>query len=198
LVLCVGCNNNDLSALLFHYSSECDPAVLLIIDAYVGSPPILREFSNIKSIGNFIMSVNIKQKQTVRAVSDHSSEKDWSIIGPGIHVKALAIDETRHTIEYLLKEDANWKPGLHRHLCETSLLVLEGSIINRGTGHEYLPGDFFYQEKGHTHDEEMGKDGIVAYVSMRGTSDTLVEFLDEAGEVYGSVKISDFAHLLPA
>ncbi len=143
------------------------------------------------------MNANVMKEQEVRFVEGQVSLQDWCIIGPGIHVKALAIDEARHTVEYLIKEDSSWKPGLHRHLCETSLLVLEGSITNSLTGCKYGPGDYFYQECGNTHVEEIG-DGFTAYVSMRGSSDTLVEFLDGDGEVYGTVKVSDFLHLLPA
>ncbi len=137
------------------------------------------------------------QEKELRALQAQASQQDWSQVGPGIHVKALVVDEQRHTVEYLLKEDSSWKPGLHRHLCETSLLVLDGSITNLSTGRKYETGDFFYQEPGNTHLEQIG-DGFTAYISMRGTSDTLVEFLGDAGEVLGAFKVSHFKDLLPA
>ena len=41
------------------------------------------------------------------------------------------------------------------------------------------------------HDEEFLEDTIV-YASYRGESDTLVEFIDESGQVCGEFKMDDF------
>lgn len=143
------------------------------------------------------MNNSLTQESKLRAISGPVSQQNWTEISPGLNVKALVIDEARHFVEFLMKVDKDWMPGLHRHVCETSLLVIEGKISNRGTGNEYGPGDFFHQESGNTHIEQMGENGLVAYVSMRATSDTLVEFLDDNGKIRGTMGVTHFSQLLP-
>ncbi|MEE8059298.1 MAG: hypothetical protein V3T17_15895 [Pseudomonadales bacterium] len=144
------------------------------------------------------MKSNNTQEKKLRAVTGEVSQLDWNEIIPGLNVKVLVVDEERHSVEFLMKADASWKPGLHRHVCETSVLVLDGTISNQNTGREYAPGSFFYQKSGNTHVENMGEQGLYAYVNMRGTCDTLVEFLDDSRTVQGVMNVSHFSSLLPA
>ncbi|MCM8857229.1 MAG: hypothetical protein LC539_16165 [Candidatus Thiodiazotropha sp.] len=121
------------------------------------------------------------------------STHNWKEIMPGLAVKSLVVDEEKHSVEFIMKVNKSWEPGWHRHLCETSLLVIEGSIFNRGTKNIYSPDDFFYQEYSNTHVEEMGDNGLMAYVSMRGKSDTLVEFFGKNREIRGTMGVSHFS-----
>jgi len=132
----------------------------------------------------------------LKFIAKSVSEEKWVNLMPGFSVKALVVDKARHTVQFLMKADADWNPGIHRHMCETSLLVIDGGINNRWTRRTYQPLDFFYQEAGNTHVENMSEKGLLAYVSMVGTSNTLVEFLDKEQNILGTLGVSDFSDLL--
>lgn len=58
-------------------------------------------------------------------------------------------------------------------------------------------GDFLYQPYGDVHIEDGGTDGALIYVSLRGKSDTLLEFYDDDDQVCRKFTIADFVQLLP-
>jgi len=137
-----------------------------------------------------------KTENKLRAFQGDIQQQPWVEVVPGLNVKALVVDEERNAVEFLMQGSKDWKPGPHRHVCETSLMVLGGSISNEVTGRDYGIGDFFYQEAGNTHVEYMGEQGLYAYVSMRANSDVLVEFLHE-GQIAATMNVSHFSRLLP-
>ncbi|MEE8058343.1 MAG: hypothetical protein V3T17_10980 [Pseudomonadales bacterium] len=112
------------------------------------------------------MKSNNTQEKKLRAITSEVSRLDWNEIIPELNVKVLVVDEKRHSVKFLMKADASWKPGLHRHVCETSVLALDGTISNQNTGREYGPGNFFYQKSGNTHVEDMGEQECYAYVNI--------------------------------
>lgn len=142
------------------------------------------------------MNDSNRENINLRFISKPVSDQGWISLMPGFEVKTLFADKGRHAVQFLMRATADWNPGIHRHVCETSLLVIEGGINNRWTRRSYKPLDFFYQEAGNTHVENMSDEGLLAYVSMVGTSDTLVEFLDKEKNVLGTLGVSDFAGLL--
>ncbi len=142
------------------------------------------------------MSAAEKEVQSVKVTSCMASDQPWLSCNDDVQAKVLAVDEARHSVEFLFKIAAGYKSGLHRHTCETSVLVLEGKIKNETTGVEFGPGDFCYQPYNDEHVESFLEETIV-YGSYRGDQNKLVEFFDDAGEVCGEFKVSDFAAMLP-
>ena len=70
-------------------------------------------------------------------------------------------------------------------------MSLKGKVKNHAIDCTFNAGDYCYQPMNDVHDEEFLEDTIV-YASYRGESDTLVEFIDESGQVCGEFKMDDF------
>lgn len=132
----------------------------------------------------------------VRVLPGAASQAPWLDCGPGIQLKILAVDEENHAVQYLARTGPGHNPGVHRHNADASIYILEGSVKNLTTGCEFGPGDFCFQPVGDVHEEEVGPEGVVTYVSQRGDSDLLIEFMDESGAVSESYCVSDFAKML--
>ena len=132
----------------------------------------------------------------VQVVAAPASKAGWCDCGPGIQVKVLAIDHLNHSVEYLARTQAGHTTGLHRHHAEAYIFLLEGSVTNVTTGVEFLPGDFCHQPVGDEHEEVTGPNGAMAYVSQRGNTDLMAEFLDANGQVLDRYTLSDFARIL--
>ncbi len=144
------------------------------------------------------MSAVMKEvsQPNVRVIAGAASEAGWCDCGPGIQVKVLAIDPDNHSVEYLARTQAGHTTGLHRHYAEAYIFILQGSVTNATTGCEFKVGDFCYQPVGDVHEELTGPDGAMAYVSQRGSSDLMAEFMDEQGEVIARYTLSDFADIM--
>jgi len=142
------------------------------------------------------MAVVMKEANDIKVLAGAASKAPWIDCGPGIQIKVLAVDLANHSVQYLARTGAGHNPGVHRHHADASIYVLEGSVKNLTTGCEFGPGDFCFQPSGDVHEELVGPDGIVTYISQRGDSDLLIEFLDEAGAVRDKYSISDFAKML--
>lgn len=142
------------------------------------------------------MSAAEKEVLNVKVTSCMASDQPWLACSDEIGAKVLSVDEARHSVEFLFKIAAGYNSGLHRHTCETSILVLEGRVRNATTGVEFGPGDFCYQPNNDEHVEEFLEETII-FGSYRGDQDKLVEFFDDKGEICGEFKVSDFAAMLP-
>jgi anti-sigma factor ChrR (cupin superfamily) len=142
------------------------------------------------------MAAVMKQEEMVKVLSGAASKAPWIDCGPGIQIKVLAVDLEHHSVQYLARTHAGHNPGLHRHNADASIFFLEGGVKNLTTGCEFGPGDFCFQPTGDVHEELVGPDGAVAYVSQRGDEDLLIEFIDENGAVYDKYTLSDFARML--
>ncbi|MGR8921261.1 MAG: cupin domain-containing protein [Gammaproteobacteria bacterium] len=132
----------------------------------------------------------------VQVLAGAASQAPWCDCGPGIEVKVLAIDHDNHSVEYLARTQPGHTTGLHHHHAEAYIFILEGSVTNVTTGCEFRRGDFCYQPVGDRHEEVTGPDGAMAYVSQRGDSDLMADFLDESGAVIFQYTLSDFARIM--
>lgn len=138
----------------------------------------------------------VMQESNVKVIDGMASQKAWCDAGPGIQIKVLAVDLDHHSVQYLARTGPGHNAGVHRHLADAYIYVMEGSVKNLTTGCEFGVGDFCFQPVGDVHEEEVGPDGVVTYVSQRGDSDLLIEFLDEGGEVCDKYTLSDFAKIM--
>ena len=136
------------------------------------------------------------EESKVKVIAGSASSTPWANCGPGIEIKVLAIDEKHHSVQYLARTSADHNVGVHRNAADTNIYVLEGSIKNLTTGCEFGIGDFCFQPAGDVHEELVGPEGVTTYVSQRGDSDVLVEFMDKSGAVCDNFSLSDFANLL--
>ena len=132
----------------------------------------------------------------VKVIAGMASQREWANCGPGIEIKVLAVDEEHHSVQYLARTGPGHNPGVHRHNADAYIYILEGSVQNLTTGCEFKAGDFCFQPIGDVHEEVVGPAGVVSYVSQRGDSDLLIEFMDESGAVAEVYSIADFAKLL--
>jgi len=142
------------------------------------------------------MSAVEKDIPSMQVTSCKASEQPWVACNENVQAKVLSVDAARHSVEFMFKIAAGFKSGMHRHTCETSVLILEGRLKNHTTGVEFGPGDFCYQPFDDEHVEEFLEETTV-FGSYRGTKDTLVEFFDEDDNVTEEFKVSDFAAMLP-
>ena len=141
------------------------------------------------------MNLAALEQPNVRVTAGMSSQQDWVTCTPEISMKVLSVDEARNSVEFLFKIAAGYNSGRHRHTCETHVYVLQGRILNETIGCEFGPGDYCYQPYNDEHVEVVLEDTVV-YGSYRGSTDKLVEFFDDNGEVCGEFKVSDFAAAL--
>lgn len=143
------------------------------------------------------MAAAIEQiNPNIKVVAGAASTTPWTDCGPGIQIKVLAVDLEHHSVQYLARTGPGHNPGVHRHNADASIFILEGSVKNLTTGCEFGPGDFCFQPTGDVHEEVVGPEGVVSYVSQRGDSDVLIEFTDETGAVSDKYSVSDFAAML--
>ena len=142
------------------------------------------------------MAAVLKESNPIKVLACAASQAPWIDCGPGIQIKVLAVDEEHHAVQYLARTGPGHNPGIHRHNADAAIYVLEGSIKNLTTGCEFGPGDFCFQPTGDVHEEVVGPNGVVTYVSQRGDSDLLIEFMDKAGMVADKYNVSDFARML--
>lgn len=142
------------------------------------------------------MAAVMKNANQIKLLADAASNTPWVDCGPGIQIKVLAADSAQHSVEYLARTGPGHNPGVHRHLADASIYILEGSVKNLTTGCEFGPGDICCQPNGDVHEEEVGPEGVVSYVVQSGDTDLLIEFLDEAGGVRANYRVSDFAKML--
>jgi anti-sigma factor ChrR (cupin superfamily) len=142
------------------------------------------------------MAAVMKEADKIKVLGGAASQAPWINCGPGIQIKVLAVDLEHHAVQYLARTGPGHNPGVHRHNADASIFILEGSVKNLTTGCEFGPGDFCFQPTGDVHEEVVGPEGVVSYVSQRGDSDLLIEFFDETGAVGAKYSVSDFAKML--
>jgi hypothetical protein len=113
----------------------------------------------------------------------------------------LDVDRDRQIVDVLFKFDANEKIGLHRHVALNHMLVIQGEHILyepddtikeiRPTGRYTIspPSDDPHREGG-------GDQDVVIFFSIRGTTGTMYEILDDDLELIGTLGMEDFENLL--
>lgn len=142
------------------------------------------------------MAAVMQEANKIKVLAGAASKTAWRDCGPGIQIKVLAVDLEHNSVQYLARTGPGHNPGIHRHNADASIYVIEGSVKNLTTGCEFGPGDFCFQPIGDVHEEVVGPEGVLTYVSQRGDSDLLIEFMDETGAVADKYKVSDFARML--
>ena len=136
---------------------------------------------------------NLEKMRQVEVAQGMASQKDWVPMDEegNFNIKVLSLDEERKSVEVLFKIKEGYRSGTHKHTCETHVYVIKGKVKNHAINCTFNAGDYCYQPLDDVHDEEFLEDTIV-YASYRGDSNTLVEFMDTAGQVCGEFKLEDF------
>ena len=129
----------------------------------------------------------------IRVAEGMASKKNWVAMDDeqNFSIKVLSLDEERKSVEVLFKIKGGYRSGAHKHTCETHVYVIKGKVKNHAIDCTFSAGDYCYQPMNDVHDEEFLEDTIV-YASYRGDRDTLVEFMDDSGQVCGEFKMDDF------
>ena len=120
--------------------------------------------------------------------------------------KILAMDEVNKSFDSLLwlASDTNFGTGRHTHGGETYVYIVEGGYAltvysdhndREGTTTHYSKGDFLYQPAGQLHEEFLGDEDTLLYVSSRN-SDTTFEAFDEEGNVVMTQSLADMKQML--
>lgn len=113
-------------------------------------------------------------------------------------VAVLAVDPDEGRIDFLSRWEPNSYCHYHRHVGETSLLVLEGehNVVETNateTVHKKRrPGFFATNPGGDVHMEYGGEDGTLVYFSCKAVDGKLFDVLDENGKVLNSATVDDF------
>ena len=118
----------------------------------------------------------------------------------GTYYKLLRVDVAARKADMLVKFEPHARCLTHRHVAETTSLVLEGELHV----HEKTPegevvtikpaGTYSVGAENEVHVEGGGDEGVLVYFSMQGTSDVIYELIDPAThQVKRSISIQDFA-----
>lgn len=113
-------------------------------------------------------------------------------------VAVLNVDEAEQRIDFI----SRWEPDsychYHRHLGETSLLVLEGEhhvveTKNFEKVHKTRkPGFFATNPGGDVHMEWGGPEGVLVYFSCKAVDGALFDVMDKDGTVLATATVDDF------
>jgi len=120
--------------------------------------------------------------------------------------KILAIDEANKSFDSLLwlASDTGFGTGRHTHGGESYVYIVEGGYAltvyadhndKEGTTTHYSKGDFLYQPAGQLHEEFLGDEDTLLYISTRH-SDTTFEAFDDAGNVVMTESLVDVKEML--
>lgn len=113
-------------------------------------------------------------------------------------VAVLRVDAEAGRIDFLSRWEANAYCHYHRHVGETSLLVLEGEHhVVETHDHESVhktrkPGFFATNSGGDLHMEYGGDEGTLVYFSCKAVDGKLFDVMDKDGSVLASATIDDF------
>lgn len=113
-------------------------------------------------------------------------------------VAILSVDEQSGRVDFISRWEPDHYCHYHRHLGETSVLVLEGEhhIIEK-TDHQTVhktrsPGFFTTNPGGDVHMEYGGPEGTLVYFSCQAVDGKLFDVLDAEGNVLKTAKVEDF------
>lgn len=114
-------------------------------------------------------------------------------------VAVLRVDAEEGRIDFLSRWEANSYCHYHRHLGETSLLVLEGEhhVVATETAETVhktrRPGFFATNPGGDLHMEYGGPEGTLVYFSCEAVDGKLFDVLDADGKLLRSATVADFS-----
>ncbi len=113
-------------------------------------------------------------------------------------VAVLRVDPDEQRIDFLSRWEPNSYCHYHRHLGETSLLVLEGEHhVVETHDHETVhktrePGFFATNPGGDLHMEYGGAEGTLVYFSCKAVDGKLFDVVDADGTILRTATIDDF------
>ena len=114
------------------------------------------------------------------------------------YVAILSVDEENGRVDFISRWEANHYCHYHRHIGETSVLVLEGEhhIVEKSehqTVHKTRkPGFFTTNPGGDVHMEYGGPEGTLVYFSCQADGGKLFDVLDADGTVLRTATVDDF------
>lgn len=111
---------------------------------------------------------------------------------PGNYIKVLAIDEKRHRVDFLFRQDPHTEFARHTHRCTAVALTLEGLWGYREGDEMHFPGTFSYEPPGSAHTPFASEEGMTVYASFQGTGPEMLDILDEQGEVLTTLTLDFF------
>ena len=119
---------------------------------------------------------------------------DWKAVDgqPGNYIKILALDRTRHRVDFLFKQDPHAEFARHNHVCTAVALTLEGVWGYREGEELMFPGTFSYEPAGSAHTPYATDKGMVVYASFQGHSDLMLEIIGDNGEVVDELRLDFF------
>jgi hypothetical protein len=126
---------------------------------------------------------------------------DWQPLGDFKHLvlAVYRVDEARRIVDFIIKYEANERIVTHRHLAETSTLVIQGEHrIYEPSGElkEVRPvGAYTSSPPAEPHSEGGGAEGAVVFYSLRADGDCLFELFDDDMKSIATLGIGDFAEL---
>ena len=115
-------------------------------------------------------------------------------------VAVLFVDKKNQRIDFLSKWEPNCYCHFHRHLGETSVLVLEGehhvieTDAHQTTHKVRKPGFFTTNTGGDSHMEYGGEDGTLVYFSCKAVGGELFDVMDKDGKVLRTATVDDFVN----
>ena len=113
-------------------------------------------------------------------------------------VAILSVDEDSGRTDFVSRWESNCYCHYHRHVGETSVLVLEGEhhVVeespNQTTHKIRKPGFFITNPGGDLHMEYGGPDGSLVYFSCHAEQGKLFDVLDADGNVLNTATVDDF------
>lgn len=120
---------------------------------------------------------------------------DWRAVEgqPGNYLKILTLDTPNNRVDFLFKQDPHAEFAKHNHRCTAVALTLEGLWGYREGEELHFPGTFSYEPPGSIHTPYATDQGMVVYASFSGTSDLMLDILDEDDNVIDQLRLDFFA-----
>lgn len=126
----------------------------------------------------------------------------WQPLGEFKHfmVAVYHVDEARKIVDFIIKYEPNERIVTHRHLAQTSTLVIQGEhriYEPNGDLKEIRPvGGYTSSAPAEPHSEGGGPEGAVIFYSLRADDECLFELYDDQMNSIATLGIADFAGLL--
>ena len=119
---------------------------------------------------------------------------DWREVEgqPGNYIKVLSVDEKRHRVDFLFRQDPNREFAKHNHRCTAVALTLEGVWGYREGAELHFPGTFSYEPPGSAHTPFSSEHGMTVYASFQGSGPEMLDILGDDDEVVATLTLDFF------
>jgi hypothetical protein len=112
---------------------------------------------------------------------------------PGNYIKVLTLDVANNRVDFLFKQDPHAEFAKHEHKCTAVALTLDGLWGYREGAELHFEGTFSYEPPGSIHTPYATEKGMTVYASFQGTSDLMLDILDEDDKVIDQLRLDFFA-----